>query len=117
MNIQKYRVRRIVRFAILAIVLIPLFGFVVMSLWNWLMPELFGLPRIGFWQAWGLFVLSKIVFGSFRGQPFRHHQYGRLRERWGHLSDEDREAFRRGVWQRPSRNHRHDGEPTTDRTE
>ena len=97
MNMKKYRARRFVKFAILAILVIPLFGFIVMSLWNWLMPDLFGLPRIGFWQAWGVFLLSKILFGSFRGQPGRHHQ-ARMGERWAQMSDEERETFRRGIW-------------------
>lgn len=38
-----------------------LFGWVVMLLWNWLMPEIFGLPRIGYWQGWGLVLLSHIL--------------------------------------------------------
>lgn len=97
MNMKKERARRVVKFVILAILLIPLFGFVVMLLWNWLMPTLFALPTIGFWQAWGLFVLSKILFGGFRGQPGRHHRHGHLHDRWAHMSDEERAAFRRGA--------------------
>lgn len=42
-----------------------LFGFVVMWLWNWLMPDIFGLKRISYWQAWGLVVLSWILFKNF----------------------------------------------------
>jgi hypothetical protein len=38
------------------------FGLVVMALWNWLMPEIFGLTRITYWQAWGLFLLFSILF-------------------------------------------------------
>ncbi len=34
----------------------------LMLLWNWLMPELFGLAYIGFWQALGLNLLSGILF-------------------------------------------------------
>ena len=45
--------------------LIFLFGWVVMLLWNWLMPEIFGLTQISYWQAWGLLVLSSILFKSF----------------------------------------------------
>ncbi len=41
-----------------------LLGIAVMSLWNWLMPELFGLPEIGYWQAVGLFVLCHLLFKS-----------------------------------------------------
>ena len=40
------------------------FTFAVMLLWNWLMPLLFGITVITFWQALGVLVLSKILFGS-----------------------------------------------------
>lgn len=39
-----------------------LLGFPLMFLWNVLMPELFGLKTIGFWQAVGLNVLCSILF-------------------------------------------------------
>ena len=45
--------------------LIFLFGWVVMLLWNWLMPEIFGLKQLSYWQAWGLLILSSILFKSF----------------------------------------------------
>jgi len=54
-----------------------LFGFVVMWLWNWLMPDVFGLGTITFWQAWGLVVLSHILFKSFP-----HHNSHGHDERW-----------------------------------
>jgi hypothetical protein len=41
-----------------------LIGFPTMWLWNWLMPVIFGLPTIGFWQAVGLVFLSGIFFKS-----------------------------------------------------
>ena len=40
------------------------FTFGVMFLWNWLMPLLFGITVVTFWQALGILVLSKILFGS-----------------------------------------------------
>ena len=46
--------------------LVALGGWAVMSLWNWLMPGLFGLPVVTFWQALGLLALSRILFGGFR---------------------------------------------------
>ena len=49
-------------FAIGGIGLTALFGFVVMALWNWLMPEVFGLTQVSYWQAWGLLVLCWILF-------------------------------------------------------
>ncbi len=55
-------------FGILAIGgLAILFGFVVMWLWNWLMPDLFGLPTLTFWKAVGVIILSKLLFGGFGG--------------------------------------------------
>ncbi len=55
-------------FVILGIIAVTalavLFGFVVMWLWNALMPAIFNLPAIGYWQAVGLVVLSHIFFGS-----------------------------------------------------
>ncbi len=54
-----------VGFAILGIGLLFLFGWVVMLLWNWLMPDIFGLKRLTYWQAWGLLILCHILFKSF----------------------------------------------------
>jgi hypothetical protein len=48
-----------------------LFGFGVMYLWNWLMPDLFGFKVINYWQALGLVLLAKILFGCFG-----HHRGG-----------------------------------------
>jgi hypothetical protein len=39
-----------------------LFAAITMWLWNWLMPTIFNLPAIGFWQAVGLLILSHILF-------------------------------------------------------
>jgi hypothetical protein len=50
------------------VVFAAVFGLVVMSLWNWLMPTLFGWHVISYWQALGLLILSKILFGGFRGR-------------------------------------------------
>lgn len=55
-------------FGIIAIIgLAILFGFVIMWLWNWLMPELFGLTTLTYWQAVGIFILFKILLGGFGG--------------------------------------------------
>ena len=44
-----------------------LFGEIVMHLWNWLMPALFGLKLITFWQAIGLLILARILVGGLGG--------------------------------------------------
>ena len=43
------------------ILAVLLLGFPLMLLWYWLMPGLFGLPMIGFWQAVGLNLLASIL--------------------------------------------------------
>ena len=74
------------------------FGFVVMSLWNWLMPSLFGWRLINFWQALGLLVLSRILFGGFRGRPGGHMYWRRrMMERWEQMTPEERQKFREGM--------------------
>lgn len=39
-----------------------LLGLPLQLLWNWLMPTIFGLPTITFWQAMGLNILASILF-------------------------------------------------------
>ncbi len=55
-------------FGIVAITgLAILFGYVIMWLWNWLMPEIFGLTTLTYWQAVGLFILLKLLLGGCGG--------------------------------------------------
>ena len=42
-----------------------LLGYIIMVLWNWLMPDIFGLVEIDYWQAVGLIIFAKIIFGGF----------------------------------------------------
>ena len=46
-----------------------LFGYFVMMLWNWLIPELFGLATITFWQGAGIVLLARLIFGGFKHGP------------------------------------------------
>lgn len=60
---------RICGFAILGVLMAVIFafafGWLVMLLWNHLMPSLFGLTTISYWQSVGLLVLAKLLFGGF----------------------------------------------------
>ena len=58
---------RVVLGIIAAAVFALVFGYLVMILWNWLMPAIFRLPEIGYWQAFGIVILAKLVFGSVGG--------------------------------------------------
>ena len=54
-----------------------LFGLLVMVLWNWIMPEIFGLSTLTYWQAWGLVLLAHILFKMGPG----HRHPGHIHER------------------------------------
>jgi hypothetical protein len=74
------------------------FSFVVMWLWNWLVPAIFGLHAISFWQALGLLVLSKILFSGFRGRlGFPGEWRMRMIQRWEQMTPEERDKFRAGM--------------------
>lgn len=84
--------------ALLIIPAIAVLGWLVSSLWNWVMPTLFtGANHIDFLHALGLLVLCRVLFGGFRGK-------GRWRERerrWQEMTPEERKQFQRCRW--PSR--------------
>src|SRR5260370_6299705 len=89
------RVSRAVKILMMVLIASALFGFVVMSLWNWLMPALFGWRSISVWQALGLLLLTKVLFGGLRGgrSHGRHWRRG-MRERWERMTPEQREKMR-----------------------
>jgi hypothetical protein len=61
-----------------------------MALWNWLLPNLFfGVKEIDYVQAMGVLLLSKILFGGFRG----HGGHGRWHNRMENMTPEEREKF------------------------
>jgi len=91
--------RRWIWLAPLAILaLIALGGEVVLQLWNWLLPPLFGLGQITFWQALGVLVLCRILFGRLGGPgSYRRGFRRRWAERWEQMTNEERERFRQGM--------------------
>src|SRR5262245_6312369 len=93
-------ITRAFEIALLITIAIAGFGQAVLQLWNWLMPELFGLRPLRFWQAVGLMALSWILFGGLRGfgmigGPGRSS----TPDTWARLTPEERERFRRGIAQ------------------
>jgi hypothetical protein len=69
-----------------------LIGLVTFLLWNALIPPILGLPVISFWQALGLLVLSRLLFGRLGwGRGMGH---GRFARGWNNLTPEERERFR-----------------------
>ena len=121
MNERWMRLTRLTRLMIIAPLVIlgmAIFtiigGGLVMLLWNWLAPTLFGLSEVTFWQAIGLLALCRILFGGFglggggHRSGSRRRMDGRIRdrvrermdERWEEMTPEEREKFRQGMHDR-----------------
>lgn len=73
-------------------------GEVVMHLWNWLLPALFGWRQITFWQAVGVLALCRILFGSHGSRGGHRSNFRwRMGERWEQMTPEERQKFRQGM--------------------
>ena len=85
--------------AILGMLLfIAIGGEVVMQLWNWLLPPLFGWRQITFWQALGILALCRILFGGLGRHGSYHSKFRRrMAERWERMTPEEQERFRQGM--------------------
>jgi len=84
-----------------------LFGFLVKVLWNWLMPPIFGLGTIGYWQAFGLVILAKLLFGGFGPHGDSHHSkdfHRKIDDRWHRFIGVE-DPGKRGGQHGPSRWH------------
>lgn len=90
---RKYRF--LIPFAILGF--LALFTFAVYSLWNGVVTDVLNVKAITFWQALGLLVLAKILFGGFPGRGGRFGPPWRerwLAKHWASLPPEERERIR-----------------------
>jgi len=85
-----------VPFILFGIVLVGIMGLAVAVLWNLLMPPILGLRSIGYWQALGLFLLSRVLFGRFGGWSPRMRK-ARFVRGWSGLTDEERQRFCRAM--------------------
>jgi hypothetical protein len=103
------RWKRLIFIAPLAILGMLLFifigGEIVLHLWNWLLPPLFGFRLVTFWQALGLLVLCRILFGGhgWRGasrSSMRRRMEERMAERCERMTPEERERFRQRMRER-----------------
>jgi len=107
------RLKRLIWIAPLAILGLVLFiaigGEIVLHLWNWLLPPLLGWRQITFWQALGILLLCRILFGGFglhgdsRSNVRRRmadRMADRVAERWEQMTPEERERFRQRIRER-----------------
>jgi len=110
---MRQRLKRLIFIAPLAILGMLLFitigGEIVLHLWNWLLPPLFGWHQITFWEALGLLLLCRILFGGFGWhgsgrsrlrRRIEERMADRVGERWEHMTPEERDRFRQRMRER-----------------
>lgn len=97
MEHSNIRNRRRKPFFLFIIAGIFILGAVVMLLWNAILPNIMAVSTITYWQALGILILSRILFGGFKCGPRRHRgHFGnpRFKERFMNMSREERINFR-----------------------
>ncbi|MCW3463340.1 hypothetical protein [Chitinophaga nivalis] len=93
--------RGVAKFLVLGILFIAVVGLATQFLWNALIPELFHGPVITFWQALGLLLLGKLLFGwhnhhrSWGDKWNRNREWKtRIKERMSHMTPEEQAKMR-----------------------
>ncbi len=102
---RRFTPLRFLGFAALVVLCVLVYGFATEALWNWLVPSIFHLRRVTFWEAAGLVLLGKLLFGGFHrhgkgrrgGGPGRRGWGSPMRERFARMSPEERDKFRAGM--------------------
>jgi hypothetical protein len=95
-----YKMPRAAKFIfipIMAAAFLSLVSLVVMLLWNNLLPQIIHVEAINFWQAAGIFILCKLLFGFGRMGGFgrdKMHFKERMAERVKTMTPEERERFK-----------------------
>ena len=100
-NSMRRRGRWFILFPLLFIGVGLLMGGAVMWLWNTILPPVLGVSVLTFWQAVGLLILCRILFGGFRGGGGHWGRHGGgwgsrspMRQNWMQMSDEERTKLR-----------------------
>lgn len=99
-NNKKFWAGKIVGFIVCGALLLALVGYVVMLLWNNVLVQVVNVSLITFWQAVGLLILSKILFGGFGGRrwspksSWRQGWKEKWEEKFQHMSPEEREKIK-----------------------
>ena len=89
------KAKRFILFPLIGVAVLAVFSTAVMLLWNFVVPGIFGLATINFWQALGLFLLTHILFGHFPGRRGMPHGKGMnpFRAKWEKMTPEERKKF------------------------
>ena len=92
-----YYHRKKIFFIPLVLIVIVLFAYVTMALWNALIPEIFNVTPINFWQAAGLILLARLLFGFGHhrswNNSYRPRMNWELRNKIKQMSPEEKKEF------------------------
>lgn len=94
------RFPRFIMFLLISFALLVPLSYIIMALWNNILVAVLHVSAINFWQALGLFALSKILFGGFPGKPgwrhnrFRRHEMEEMRNKWFNMTPEEKQNFK-----------------------
>lgn len=102
---KRWWILKAVKMTLMLVLFGAAMSYLVMTLWNWVLPAVFGLATITYWQAVGILLLSKLLFG-FGGWGHKNHyashwkQHGgaawkeKMEEKLKSMSPEEREKLR-----------------------
>ena len=96
-DIRKSGPPKLVKFIFFGAIAALGMGAIVMLLWNAILPALLGVKIISYWQAVGLLVLCKILFGGFRPGGPPGGRFGpprHIREKFMNMTDEEKERLK-----------------------
>lgn len=93
---KKFWIKKIIGFALMAIGCFALLAWVVMLLWNGVLTEVVPVSSVTYWQALGLLILSKILFGGFRGKggDYKKRWKEKMEHKLAGMSDEERDRIK-----------------------
>ncbi|MCX2573612.1 hypothetical protein [Pedobacter sandarakinus] len=79
----------------IAALVVALLGYVVMFLWNYILPEVAHTGKLTFWQGLGLLALCRLLFGNFgKGGGGFKNRASAMRNKWQNMNDEERARFK-----------------------
>lgn len=95
MNNRSFWIKKIIGLTLCAVSIAGLAGWVVMMLWNNVLAEVATVKIITYWQALGLLLLSKILFGGFNKWGGKHKRWSNeMKDKWHNMSADEKEKFK-----------------------
>ena len=94
---KKFWIKKIIGFIVMAIICLAILAYVVMLLWNGVLVKVVPVSMVSYSQALGILLLSKILFGGFKGgwgSRYKDHWKQKMEHKWQQLSPEEREKIK-----------------------